>query len=131
MENIKTIIDGNKTLRNSQLIAEFVGWKCTTPTDPDFRIYERLNKKARFGVDIIDLHGFKYHLVWDQLLLVVEKVELLYDTTFIILNRKCTISVHNEESRLTAEHATGSRINNVYNSIVDVIKWHNKHKEKI
>ncbi len=49
------IIEGNK------LLAEFMGYVNTTPTDPDFNIYENSSG------NLLEAMSMKYHSSWDWL----------------------------------------------------------------
>jgi len=58
--------------KDNDLIAEFMGYVNTTPTDKDFNIYEHPETKR-----MIETMSMKYHTSWDWLMPVVEKIEML------------------------------------------------------
>ena len=83
------------TQENNELIAEFMG---VDPIDIDYAIDE-------YG-------KLKYHLSWDWLMPVVEKIE----------------QVHEGVPQELIKLSLFSTIDEVYNAIIEFIKWYNKNK---
>lgn len=118
------IIEGNK------LIAEFIGIK-----QNDFGHW--INKDHLLGSQskLFDFE-LKYHSSWDWLMPVVEKIENDLQDSFnvdIINKNQCEI-VRNGNEFICGygfETVNHSKIEAVYNSIVEFIKWYNLcQKEK-
>ena len=56
---------------NNMLVAEFMGFKNTTPTDKDFNIFEKE------GESLMEAMSMKYHSSWDWLIPVVQKIQTI------------------------------------------------------
>jgi len=106
------IIEGNK------LIAKFMG-----KDDKHRFLFDHLNTKAL------------YHISWDWLMPVVEKIEGLYDGEYFfdICGRRSTISVmvnHNihDSATIVEFHSrnSSSKMEAIWLSIVEFIKKHNE-----
>ena len=69
----------------NNLIAEFMGYKNTTPTDKDFNIYE--NKEGHK----IETMSMRYHDSWEWLMPVIEKIESIKGLTVHIISRHTSI----------------------------------------
>lgn len=55
-------------IEGNRLIAEFMGFVNTTPTDPDFNIYMNTDGVMR------ELFGMQYHNRWDWIMPVVRRI---------------------------------------------------------
>lgn len=106
------------TQENNKLIAEFMGFMNTTPTDKDFNIMEHPDTG-----EMQEPMSMKYHNSWDWLMPVVEKVskssqygDILDDVLGIEWMHGC---VH-----------VNIDISTTYKAVVEFIKWYNKQQNK-
>ncbi len=103
------ICEGNK------LIAEFMGFKNTTPDDKDFDIYE--NERG----DLIELMSVKYRSSWDCLMPVVRKiVNLCVDDGGDLFESDQYTSI--------LDTIPIAEIESAYKVVVEFINWYNKNK---
>lgn len=109
--------------KENELIAEFLGYVNTTPSDKDFNIYEKQN--GELG-RLIETMSMKFHSDWNWLMKVVEKIEILGSNT--IMGRVLY-------SRFVIEHnniiLNWSSNNNYQLSIETLPSWKNGRKNVI
>lgn len=105
------IQEGNK------LIADFMGVK--------FDIHGEITGKH--GVIV---KGSRYHSSWDWLMPVVEKIEqILPDDSVVTIEYKdCYIPVLEDDDSFTIQGNGLTKIEAVYNAVVEFIKWYNIQK---
>lgn len=118
------------TTENNKLLAEFLGYVNTTPTDKDFNIYElKGGKLGRF----IEAMSMKFHNDFNWLMLVVEKIESLETKD----GKTFTIDMHRDsvlifEYGLTTNEIVFTegkgRLENLYNACIEFVKWWNKEQ---
>ena len=110
-------------IEGNRLIAEFMGFVNTTPTDPDFNIYMNTDGVMR------ELFGMQYHNRWDWIMPVVEKIELLNNCRNSILICKDWVSINvpiaGEANKFFESKCCRDKLKNTWNVCVDFIKWHN------
>jgi hypothetical protein len=113
------IIEGN------QLLAEFMGYVNTTPTDPDFNIYENSSG------EMLEAMSVKYHSSWDWLMEVVEKIESL-GFYFNIKKNHVVVARDNKDTRdnemIHSEWGDQSKIERVFQCAVAFVKYCNQNK---
>ncbi len=97
----KEIINSNK------LIAEFMG----------------KNTNLRF----IDPYG--YHCSWDWIMPVVEKIESIGYPVTINCHKSCYINITSKDASHIMVDFAETKIEAVYNAVVEFIKWFNEHKK--
>jgi len=109
---------------NNKMIAEFLGYKNTTPTDKDFDIYE--NKDGK----LLEAMSMQYHSDWNWLMPVVEKIRTIPGMDFMINGDHSkvvlikNVSVKGFKKIETLE--SGS-MQSIYKTAVKFIKWYNEH----
>jgi hypothetical protein len=114
--NKQEILEGNK------LIEKFMG------KEHDELCWKLLPK------NIIHLpQYFKYHLSWDWLMPVVEKIEKInryneyYPDTVTIWKDCCKISDGNNGNELVCVYSGTTKIEATWLAVIDFIKWYNKN----
>jgi hypothetical protein len=109
------------TLENNKLIAEFFGGKYKNQTN--IPLNDNQIWLPKFGVCDLGNNGkvLKFHNDWNWLIQVVDKIyemDLYYDK-YIDYNSSM---ISNGKINL------GTRINRVYEQVVEFIKWYNEQK---
>lgn len=125
---------------SNQLIAQFMGAKVINDTDYNYAVYRFENRKPGDCY----LHQMEYHSSWDWLMPVVEKIEAMGHKTIIgggdywgnymnILfgknekeHRELLLTV---DAETKAMNKGDSKIEAVYSTVVDFIKWYNQQKQ--
>ena len=126
MENLN-VIEGNK------LIAEFMGGKYDK--DTTFKIQsDEIWLPIHGIVNCATIESGKgriiqYHTSWDWLMPVVEKIENFNDgcTLCIIEDERCHI---NTQTNFEVDSVGYTKIEAVYNAIIEFIKWYNQQETK-
>lgn len=111
-------------VKKNCIIAEFMGYVNTTPTDKDFNIYE--NKEG----NMIEGMSMQYHSNWNWLMDVVTKIDSI-GFEVEIKNISCCIRELLGETIISL--VCGDRTQKrslVYDAIYDFIVWYNQ-KEKL
>ena len=122
------------TTENNKIIAKFMGATLTKDLQIMYPVYEG---------DSSYVKDLKYHLDWNWLMEVVEKIESLgYRTLtenecFMITKSKLSsFDVRSKDDYNTIfsdnyeiNHYGGSKKENVYNACVEFIKWYNENKD--
>ena len=118
------IIEGNK------LIAKFMGLSYCTKYQ-----YEGWYKNSEHNHRICDFDGLKFNSSWDWLMPVVNKIEslpLINDAGLCVLieHSYCRIYLDNwgEYTTVVEKEKKKDKLNAVYLSIVEFIKWYNQNK---
>ena len=124
MEN-KEILEGNK------LIAEFMGGEIFTDFDGGYKRVRNIepNKKtSRY------LWNLEYHISWDWIMPVVDKIEkkgciIEISYSIVCMCRICIIGKKYEKAFNIINDNNGGiqPISAVYKSIVEFIKWYNQN----
>ena len=109
------------TTENNKIIAEFMGATLTKDLQIMYPVYEG---------DSSYVKDLKYHLDWNWLMQVVEKIEsILPDDSIITIEYKnCFIPVLDDEEPFTIEGGGKTKIEAVYNACLEFIKWYNENK---
>ncbi len=112
-----TTEDGNK------LIAEFIG----KPVTEDNNLYMSSEIDYTFPVHL------KYHSSWDWLMPVVEKIQSL-SCNVNIINNCCQIimfdtSYSGEPIYKKNKTMANTKIENVYDSVIQFIQWYNQQQK--
>ena len=101
-------------------MAEFIGGKFIPEHDKSFEgfVFDKHNLKGYFRT-----RELKFHLSFDWLMLVVERIE---DLGFEVIqtNQECTIS---GESYIV-ESISSNRFDATYFSVFDFIEWYNENE---
>ena len=109
------------TTENNKIIAEFMGATLTKDLQIMYPIYEG---------DSSYVKDLKYHLDWNWLMEVVEKIEsLLPNDSFVTIEHKsCWIPIYDDEQPFGIECREETKKQAVYNACIEFIKWHNENK---
>lgn len=94
-------------MEENKLIAEFMG---LIESSIDKKYW---TEKTKEGIGKGELVELKYHKSWDWLMPVVEKIE----------------QVHEGVPQELIKLSLFSTIDEVYNAIIEFIKWYNKNKQ--
>ena len=108
---------------NNKIIAEFMGATLTKDLQIMYPVYEG---------DSSYVKDLKYHLDWNWLMQVVEKIEsLLPDDSFVTIEHKsCWIPIYDDEQPFGIECREETKIQAVYNACIEFIKWYNENSAK-
>lgn len=107
------------TTENNKLIAKFMALKLTT--DGIQPLYYSVNNSLKALP--------KYHNDWNWLMEVVEKIEGLTTNVGFKINRTfCMLQVNNNLTLNSGIGVEQSKIEAVYNVVVQFIKWYNEQK---
>jgi hypothetical protein len=111
------------TTENNKIIAKFMGATLTKDLQIMYPVYEG---------DSSYVKDLKYHLDWNWLMEVVEKIEsILPDDSIITIEYKnCFIPVLDDEEPFTIEGGGKTKIEAVYNACLEFIKWYNENSAK-
>lgn len=126
----------NEITQNNKLIAEFMGLsKQHLDSDNKYPVYE--NPYTGEYQESIEL---SYEESWDWLMSVVEKIERLSFNVEIKsinqhvnskdqINQFCNIS-HKYKDSLHFSRLNVSKIQSVYQTVIEFIEWHNENKKE-
>ena len=101
-------------IENNKIIAEFLGYINTTPSDKVFSIYEN-NANPFLGKTLLEPMSMKFNSDWNWLMKVVEKilnVSLELDSMEMYYNITDSIP----------------HITKTYEKCIEFIKWYNENK---
>ena len=101
-------------IENNKIIAEFLGYINTTPSDKVFSIYEN-NANPFLGKTLLEPMSMKFNSDWNWLMKVVEKilnVSLELDSIEMYYNITDSIP----------------HITKTYEKCIEFIKWYNENK---
>lgn len=104
---------------NNKIIAEFMGATLTKDLQIMYPVYEG---------DSSYVKDLKYHLDWNWLMEVVEKIESLGYKVYILKwenSQYCSIYLNGKK---IAGNETNTKIEAVYNACLEFIKWYNENK---
>ncbi len=110
----------------NRLIAEFMGMQ-----DTDLGWYDSEDVMSEYACQMVGGNTFEvlqYDRSWDWLMPVVEKIEDVGSAEVVMNNEECTISAVIVGNEYHHESIGKSRIDAVYQSVVEFIKWYNKNK---
>lgn len=139
----KEIIEGNI------LIADFMGLeKSTTTIYPDTQFYKSHNLSTEGYPKKVDgyiisnelqeinnddegdiflfLEALRYHLCWDWLMIVCDKIECIPESKVIIYKKHCYISKDDNEFHFGVDYHSDTRILATWFAIIEFIKYYNK-----
>ena len=140
---------GEKEIKDGNLwIAEFIGWTFDVK-DGQVKCYFngklRWQDTERFMVQLFNSEsGFAYHLKWEQLMPVVEKIEVLQSPLFqkvwvSINGNECSIWTYFDVSEaLRTQHQDGkfkikrsskSKITATWLAVTDFLTWYNQQQK--
>ena len=116
-------------IENNKIIAEFLGYINTTPSDKVFSIYEN-NANPFLGKTLLEPMSMKFHSDWNWLMQVVEKIENLSKEgeTYMLSITKFSARVTYKGSRIVDLPIDNTKIEAVYNACVEFIKWYNENR---
>lgn len=128
--NMKTIKENNR------IIAEFMGAKYNKDTSFPMR-HDELWLPIHGVCNFIGTNGkrLRYDSSWDWLMSVVEKIESIIfddDTSFNVTigsTNYCVIQDSIGEVYESIEDYGNSKLETVYKTVVQFIKWYNKQKQ--
>jgi len=115
--NEQEIIEGNK------LIAEFINLS--------FKTYGKTGKTYYINGEPFSILNLKYHLSWDWLMPIVEKIQHMEDRLPVKIDFQIhllgTVELHINHKRVFGMTAfePGTLIDAVYNGVIEFIKWYN------
>ena len=139
----------NKQIKNNnKLIAEFMGWKQDESGFYPPKQIKIINEfqvqddcENCFGSYVGDLPLYVYHISWDWLMPVVEKIESIQlpspsmiPVRVKISGTSCSIfkGTWNDDkegfiSKYFQEDEKGEKIQSTYDAVVEFIEWYNKN----
>ncbi len=141
---------------NNKLIAEFMGFKLPDINNPDSLYSKDIKRKGTTILDmstgrrfhtmvddkvLFDGNELMFHISWDWLMPVVEKienVEIIGDDNYFrdvfVIRKKGSCKVYVQcNSELDSKyfvsyHHIGDEKENTYKAVVEFIKWYNENK---
>jgi hypothetical protein len=113
----------NTTEQKNRLIAEFMGYSLD---DENLNSYSIL-KNGIFNY--IRLDNLKYNSDWNDLMEVVEKIESLGYSFRVEGSTVIVKHTDSEFKEMFGYSETYSKIEAVYNAVVEFIEWYNSAKE--
>tara|TARA_R110000765_G_scaffold122708_1_gene219369 strand:- start:385 stop:747 length:363 start_codon:yes stop_codon:yes gene_type:complete len=112
------------------LIAEFMELEnpFNENTDTTLYRYKGIDEKGEYQFDI-ELHEMRYHLSWDWLMPVVDKIESLRDENGNAY--RFTIDMGNAQIEGTNIEIVGGscKLDTTYQAVVEFINWHNEYNQ--
>jgi hypothetical protein len=112
------------------LIAEFMELEnpFNENTDTTLYRYKCIDEKGEYQFDI-ELHEMRYHLSWDWLMPVVDKIESLRDENGNAY--RFTIDMGNAQIEGTNIEIVGGscKLDTTYQAVVEFINWHNEYNQ--
>lgn len=115
-------------MKDNKLIAEFMGLEnpFNGITDATLYRYKSVDEKGEFQFDI-ELHEMRYHLSWDWLMPVVEKIERdeRYDVDILQYGTRITDN-QKEIVNNIADISFDKKIEHTYDAIVKFIQYYQK-----
>jgi len=127
-----------KNLENNKLIAEFMGLDELGRYVPT-----KLLPSIKYGLfqGIFEIEETEFHISWDWLMPVVDKIEKLNfeingvvsSVDINIIYGDCIIQDEDGLGELYIykhSNESGNKLESVYRAVVEFIKWYNKNKEQ-
>lgn len=110
------------TTENNKIIAEFMELSYCEKYQ-----FEGWYTNHEHNYRICDFDGLKYHLDWNWLMEVVEKIEGLEGKKYyvVIKHVQCKFSNYYTEETIANVIHTHNKIESVYLACVEFIKWYN------
>lgn len=128
----KPVLDAVLVKEGNKLIAEFMGATFRSYKDnrlPYYRFEEPIGETYAFKA--MDL---KYHSSWEWLMMVVDKIESLDKYCVIIRSASddshvhlCIIDNLFDDTAVCVSDRNSSKINAVWLTVIEFIKWHNQN----
>jgi hypothetical protein len=122
--------EAEKAISNeNELIAEFLGWRMVQ--DSGYRLpkwYEPAKDKRKKGAFKGYSHQLIFHVSWDSLMLVIDKIERDNNLKFSITTGYVKIGPlgpYNQNIFTNCSHE-GGKLNACYKAVVGFIKWSNQ-----
>lgn len=113
----------------SELIAEFMGGTFYDSADPDHpnKWWFRNQPHEGYRKDATHLTlGLRYSCDWSWLMPVVEKIESIEENMHVVINRNmCHVQF------VGSTHRCESKIQAVYQAVVEFIKWYNTQPKQL
>ena len=113
-------------IENNKLIAEFLDWEFDDLSETFETPFLKLVEPHAFGDEQFSckLQDFEleFHSDWNWLMVVVEKIESIKGTQIFINGISCEIMF---KGKIISKHFN-TKIEAVYNAVVEFIKWYNK-----
>jgi hypothetical protein len=129
---IKTPYIMDDIVKNNMLIAEFLGYKNTSPNNSSFNFYEKE------GAKIIEAMSMNYNKSFDCLMPVIEKIENIIESNHIFCAHAYRIGMSSFNIRIEKDRRFyefeayfieyESKLSAFYSVVIQFIKWYNKHK---
>ncbi len=116
------------TQEGNKLIAEFMGAFPVDIGDKEGWWY-LTNGLFPHGYDRIMFRAIKYHSDWNWLMEVVEKVESVYDSTFVVEITDCICEITGLDD-LSIYRAGNDKKEVVYSACLHFIQWYNEQDFK-
>lgn len=112
-------MSNEEILKANKSICDFMG----LPTMINSRGYLIIKPETGLEFDYVN-----YHLSWDKLMCVVDRIETELMTTVVILKDKCQITKFNEKSipEFAKTVEANSKIKATWLCVVEYVNWHNK-----
>ena len=126
-------------IENNKLIAEFLNWEFDDLSETFETPFLKLVEPHAFGDEQFSckLQDFEleFHSDWNWLMSVVEKIENLQDENNcaiynVQIEQSFTEIIDNHTSETIVEVDSNSKIEAVYQSCVEFIKWYNEQNKK-
>lgn len=112
-------------IENNKLIPEFLKWELYG--SGNILYYEVYDKIA--GIDAPKENELKFHISWDWLMLVVEKIESLKESWEVdIFGNSCEIGIPKKFNIDEIMFEAETKIKATYKAVVTFIKWYNENK---
>lgn len=119
-------------IENNRLIADFMQLELSKEVLGTTKSYYKIKGYQRHDSLIASDDEFEYHLSWDWLMPVVEKIELqgCIVEIWLSLGKSCRITKGSFKKPIItiANTESNSLIEAVYNAVVDYINWYNQNK---
>jgi len=116
-------------LDNNKLIRDFMGVNYSKGVLGDSRIYFKI-KVAYMDDEIISAEeDFRYHISWDWLMPVVDKIENDCSHEVVVFGDHCHIN--QGDTHDMGYSSKGSKKESTYQAVIEFIKWYNVNKENI
>lgn len=114
--------------KQSEMIAIFMGGEFREKLGYSFTESGWFNTPANDNTHIAQSHQFRYHNDWNWLMPVVEKIDSLSTTTWIVFKiNTFGVSMKNigNNNNFLCSFNDGSKIENVFNAVIWFINYYN------
>ncbi len=126
----KEIQKGNK------LIAEFMGWEFHSKNGFEYYVNNKDRKIPCWGEysSKIPIEDFDYHLSWDWLMPVVDKIEATFNSIYTDIRKGLPIKkgkyytyIEVDGENYTHAYYGKTKLEATYKAVIEFIKWYNKN----